>query len=156
MAMLLHATTISLNGHGVVLQGPPGSGKSDLALRLLECASADFLGTPMSAALVADDQTEIENRNGIMWASPPKALAGLWEVRGLGIIRVPHVAKVPLVLVVQLKDQSAIERLPEPETLKTVLAGLTVATCQVDPRLPGATAKVKLALLHALGLAKSL
>ena len=77
----VHGSCVSRDGDGVLLIGPPGSGKSDLALRLL--------GRGFS--LVADDRVDIAD--GI--AAPPAALAGLLEVRGLGIVRLPYAATRP-------------------------------------------------------------
>ena len=79
--------------------GPPGSGKSDLALRLRD----------RGFSLVADDRVDIRN----CLASAPESLAGLLEVRGLGIVRLPFVANVRLALVVQL-GEDMVERLPQP------------------------------------------
>ena len=80
--MQIHASCVAREEAGVLLLGPPGSGKSDLALRLLEHG---FM-------LVADDRVEIEG--GI--ARPPPHLAGLLEVRGLGIVRLAHAAEASL------------------------------------------------------------
>jgi len=93
----IHASCVSREGAGVLLLGPPGSGKSDLALRLL---SRGF-------TLVADDRVVIER--GV--ARPAPSLAGLLEVRGLGIVRVAHAAEARLVLAVELGGAT---RLPEP------------------------------------------
>jgi HPr kinase/phosphorylase len=95
--MQIHASCASRNGAGVLLLGPPGSGKSDLVLRLLD---RGFL-------LVADDRVEIED--GV--ARAPAALAGLLEVRGLGILRLPYVACARVALVVNVQS-IAPERLP--------------------------------------------
>lgn len=92
----LHASCVARDGLGVLLRGPSGCGKSDLALRLLRL---DF-------TLVADDQVTLAG--GI--ASAPPALAGLLEVRGVGIVRLPHVDQTRLVLVVDLGKPC--ERLP--------------------------------------------
>ena len=83
--------------------GPSGSGKSDLALRLIDGG----------ARLVADDYTEIKLRDGRLVASVPAATAGLLEVRGLGIVQVPNVAEAWLRLVVDLVPPDEVERLPE-------------------------------------------
>jgi HPr kinase/phosphorylase len=119
---------------GVVLLGAPGAGKSDLLLRLLN----------MGFALVADDRLEIEH--GI--ARAPQALAGLLEVRGLGILRLPYVSEARLALAVELSaDPSAEDRLPEPR--RHPMLDLPLVT--IDPRAASAAARVGLALDCALG-----
>lgn len=99
----VHATSVELAGTAVLLRGPSGSGKSDLALRLIDGG----------ARLVADDYTEIKLRDGRLVASVPAATAGLLEVRGLGIVQVPNVAEAWLRLVVDLVPPDEVERLPE-------------------------------------------
>ena len=96
--MQIHGSCASKGGFGVLLVGPPGSGKSDLLLRLLD----------RGFSLVADDRVDILAG----FASPPAALAGMLEVRGLGIIRLAHIAQAKLVLVVSLG--APVDRLPEP------------------------------------------
>jgi HPr kinase/phosphorylase len=92
----LHGSCACRNGEAVLMIGPPGSGKSDLLLRLL---SRGF-------DLVADDQVDVTD--GV--ASAPTALAGLLEVRGLGIMRLPYTRQARLVMVLELG--SVVERLP--------------------------------------------
>lgn len=94
----IHASCVARGGAGVVLLGPSGAGKSDLALRLIE----------HGFVLVADDRVEIAG--GI--ARPAPALAGLIEIRGIGIARLPYLPQVPLALAVTLA--TAPERLPAP------------------------------------------
>lgn len=94
----VHGTCVARDGAGVLLLGPPGAGKSDLALRLLA----------RGFQLVADDQVLVEAGS----ASPAPSLAGLLEVRGLGILRLPHLQSVPLALAVELGEEA--ERLPQP------------------------------------------
>ena len=96
--MQIHGSCASRRGAGVLLIGPPGSGKSDLVLRLLA----------RGFELVADDRTEIVE--GV--ARPVPALAGLLEVRGLGIFRLPYLASAQLALVVQLGQVAP--RMPMP------------------------------------------
>jgi len=115
----------------VFLRGPAGSGKSDLLLRLL---SAGF-------TLVADDQVMVED--GMASAVP--ALAGILEVRGLGLFRLPFVAAAPVRLVVRLGI--APVRLPEPELDEAL--GVPVVT--IDPALASAPDRVALALDAARG-----
>ena len=100
----VHGTAIALGEEGVLLRGPSGSGKSDLALRLIEGG----------ARLIADDQTELREIGGGVHLSAPASIAGQMEIRGLGIVRVPQQASAPLRLVVDLVPPEAIERLPEP------------------------------------------
>ena len=102
--MRVHGTTVALDGAGVLIRGPSGSGKSDLALRLIDAG----------ARLVADDQTELWRRGEAVLARSPATIAGQIEVRGIGILSLPHLDEVPLRLVVDLIAPDAVERLPEP------------------------------------------
>ncbi len=130
----LHASCVCRDGAAVLLLGPPGAGKSDLALRLL---ARGFV-------LVADDRVMIEA--GL--ARPPSALAGLLEVRGLGIVRLAHIASVPVALAVELvPPDRPPERMPTPRAA----AGLDVPVVAVDPRAASAPDVVALALACALG-----
>jgi HPr kinase/phosphorylase len=133
--MRLHASCAARSGpagyDAVLLQGPPGAGKSDFLLRLIH---AGFI-------LVADDQVVVEG--GI--ASAPTALAGLLEVRGLGIFRLPHLAAAPLRLIIRLGIQTV--RLPEPQ-IDSVL-NLPIVT--IDPVAPSAPERTALALEAACG-----
>jgi serine kinase of HPr protein (carbohydrate metabolism regulator) len=103
---LHHATCLSLAGRGVLLRGPSGSGKSDLAFRLIR--------GPWAARLVADDQTLVGNLSGDLVATAPDALQGLIELRGLGLVRVPFATHVRLDLVVDLVARDDVPRMPEP------------------------------------------
>ncbi len=98
-----HGTCIAIDGEGVLLRGTPGSGKSDLALRLIDAG----------ARLVADDQTELRRRGEDIIAQAPPAIVDRIEVRGVGILACPSVAAAPLRLVVDLVPAGDVERLPE-------------------------------------------
>jgi serine kinase of HPr protein (carbohydrate metabolism regulator) len=100
----IHGTAVALGDDGVLLRGPSGSGKSDLALRLIDGG----------ARLVADDQTELRDSGEAVRMSAPPSIAGQLEIRGLGIVAVPHCAAAPLRLVVDLVPPERTERLPEP------------------------------------------
>ena len=102
----LHASCVALDGRGVLLVGPSGAGKSDLAAQLV------FHG----AELVADDQVILKRQeDGRLEACAPQALAGLIELRSVGLLRLPYRACAPLALYVELVvDSGGLERLPEP------------------------------------------
>lgn len=133
--MQIHGSCASKGGLGVLLVGPPGSGKSDLVLRL----------RTHGFELVADDRVDIAD--GI--ARPPPALAGLLEVRGLGIFRLPHAAEARLVLVVDLAVlvSPGASRLPVPKRH----AALDLPLVHIDAGTASAPERVALAFEAALG-----
>ena len=114
----IHASAVLVGAHALLIQGPSGAGKSRLALALLAAAQAGQLGF---ARLVADDRVLIEPAHGRLLARPVPALAGLIEVRGLGIRRVAFegVAVVGTVVELAAADGS---RLPEPAARETTIA----------------------------------
>lgn len=131
---LVHGTCVAIQGRGVLLRGPSGGGKSDLALRLIDGG----------ALLVADDQTRLERHGRNLIASPPETIAGMLEVRGLGLVRLPYLERVPLDLVIDLVTPSEVERLPEPNALE--LLGLAIRHLRLAPLEASAAAKVRLAM----------
>ena len=130
----VHGTSIALGGDGILLRGPSGSGKSDLALRLID----------EGAKLVADDQTELHLSGGELRMTAPATIAGQIEVRGLGILRVPTVSEARLRLVIDLMPSACIERLPEPRFC--ALLNQDVPLVMLAPFEASATAKLRLAL----------
>jgi serine kinase of HPr protein (carbohydrate metabolism regulator) len=135
--VLIHATAVALPAEGgwagVLLRGPPGSGKSDLALRLID----------EGARLVADDQTELCTEDGALKVRAPARLGGQLEVRGLGLVTMPMVEQAPLVLVADLVVAADVDRLPTPQGV--TLAGIDVAMVRLAPFEASATAKLRLA-----------
>lgn len=131
---LLHASCVEVAGIGVVLRGPSGCGKSDLALRLIDGG----------ARLVADDRLVVERDGDRLLARAPAAIAGLIEVRGLGIMRVDHCPASALGLMVALGGSGPPQRLPERTTCR--LLGIALPYLELDPRTPSACAKIRLAL----------
>ena len=127
----MHGSCVAKDGDAILLIGPPGSGKSDLALRLL---SRGF-------ELVADDQVDI--MDGI--ASCPSELAGLLEARGLGIVRQPYRPQARLALIVELDGR--IDRLPLPARHPE----LRLPVVHIDATAASAPEKIALALDCALG-----
>ncbi len=130
--LLQHATAVAIDGEVVLLRGPSGSGKSDLALRLIDSG----------AQLVADDQTLLRREGDRVLASAPPAIAGLIEIRGVGLVRVPAAVVAPLVLIADLMASSDIERMPEWRS-ETVL-GVAVPLVAVAPFEASAPAKLRL------------
>jgi len=116
-----------------LLCGGSGSGKSDLALRLIAAG----------ARLVADDRVDLAGTGTVVWAKAPAALAGLLEVRGIGIVRTPAVKRARLGLVVEFAPAAAIERLPHAQT-RAVL-GVELPLLTIDPFAASAVAKLGLA-----------
>ena len=131
---LIHATCVKVDGVGILLRGPPGSGKTDLALRLMD----------QGADLVADDQVEIRVDEGAVLATAPEALKGFIEVRGLGIITVPCVPSVRVELVVDLEPTADISRLPAPA--KVAIEGVELPVFSVSPFEGSAVIKLRLAV----------
>jgi serine kinase of HPr protein (carbohydrate metabolism regulator) len=143
---LVHGTCVALGTSAALLRGKPGSGKSDLALR--------FIALPAEAALrprlVADDQVLIEpTADGRLRASPPASIAGKIEVRGLGIVPVPHLAEAELALVCDLVAPEEVPRMPPEPPERAVIAGVAVPILRLAPFEASAPLKLKTALFLA-------
>lgn len=131
------------DGAGVLLLGRSGAGKSDLALRLIA----------RGALLVADDRTELCVQGEGLIASAPRLLAGLLEVRGVGILRLEAVSNARILLACELTTE-AIERMPdragfEPPSGLTVAANMRPALIRLNPFEPSAPEKIVAAAAHA-------
>lgn len=130
----INATTVAIEGHGVLLRGPTGAGKSDLALRLLG----------EGGHLVADDYTEVEREGERLIAHAPSTIAGLLEVRGIGILKVTPVSPAVLVACVDLVARGAVERMPEHQTVPIGNTGQRLPLFQLAAFEASAAAKVRL------------
>ena len=135
----LHASTVALDGRAVLISGPSGSGKSDLALRLID----------RGFTLVSDDQTIVHKDGNRLLASAPQTIHGRMEIRGIGIVEMETVGDVPVALLVDLT--SDIQRIPDDGRDRLVL-GLNIPLINVDAMTASAAAKVAVAL-DRLGLA---
>ena len=135
----IHATAVLVGARAVLIQGPPGSGKSGLALALLQAEQGRAL--PF-ACLVGDDRVHVEPVHGRLLVRPAAPLAGQIEVRGVGILTMPHEPVAVVSLLVDLAAADA-ERLPEPNQQQTAIAGVTL------PRLAVAAGTDPLPLLLA-------
>ena len=131
---LIHATCVAVSGRGVLLRGPAGSGKSDLALRLIDGG----------AALVADDQVALTARDGRLFARPPETIAGNIEARGIGVMTLPHDAEAPVALVIDLVAPDQVERMPDPARCRYL--GIELPLVALAPFEASAPAKVRLAV----------
>ncbi len=138
----MHATCVAIGDNGVLLRGPPGSGKSDLALRLITGPPPDGRG---AARLVADDLVTLSKENGRVIARAPERIAGLLEIRGVGIRRVPHSEAAQVVLIVDLVSADAVPRLPPEPFPSETLLGLPIPVAALAPF--EASAPIKLSLL---------
>ncbi|MGJ4890961.1 HPr kinase/phosphorylase [Bradyrhizobium sp. HKCCYLRH3099] len=122
----IHASAVQVGELAVLIRGPSGSGKSRLAFDLILAGRA---GQLPRATLVGDDRVHLATRGRELWVSPAPALAGLIEIRGLGIRGCDHVSEAKLGLVVDLMAGDAA-RLPNAETLRIALNGIEL------PRVP--------------------
>ncbi len=133
----IHATCVAASDRAVLILGPSGSGKSDLALRLID----------RGALLVSDDRVALHVVGDALIASSPGSMFGQIEVRGIGICTVKAQANAQVALIVRLGDET--ERLPEPafETLE----GISLPLAIIDPHRASAPIKVEMALAQGVG-----
>jgi len=139
MSPTIHASAVLTGARAVLIQGPAGSGKSRLALALLQ--EADRGALPF-ARLVGDDRVHVEAAHGRLLVRPAPALAGLIEVRGLGIRRVPYEPLAVVGMLVEL-GRAEMDRLPDPASRQAEIAGIPL------PRLAVAAGRNPLPLLLA-------
>ncbi len=135
--ILVHGTTVALDGRAILLRGPSGSGKSDLALRLIDAGGG----------LVADDQSLVWRDGEALFVRAPATIAGLIEVRGVGLVKVDALPQGRLVLIADLVAPQHVERLPEPRS--ETIFGLAIPLVAVAPFEASAPIKLRLALAHA-------
>lgn len=146
MTALVHqASAVVIDGRALLIEGPPGSGKSTLALVLIE----------QGAGLIGDDAVTLAADGGRLIASPPPNIAGLLEVRGVGLARLPVAAPAPVALILALGGPPS-ERLPQTPLHARVIAGVAVPMLAFEP---GAIAPATRALwalrMHGLVFAAS-
>lgn len=131
---LLHGSCVAIGEQGVLIRGASGSGKSDLALRLIDGGGE----------LVADDYVEIGVEEAGLVARAPDPLAGLLEVRGLGLMRLPYRPCAPVALGVELIEHTQMERMPKPCRME--VAGVAVPSIRLWAFEASAAAKIRLYL----------
>lgn len=135
---LVHATSVAIDGHGMLIMGPSGSGKSDLALRLID----------RGAVLVSDDYTEVVNRNGLLLLRAPENIAGKMEIRHLGLVEMASTNDIPATIVIRLDPNPA--RMPEhfPEIM---ISGRPLPVVSLAGKEPSAPIKAEWALRLVAG-----
>lgn len=129
---LVHASAVAVEGVGVLILGPSGSGKSDLALRLVDGGGS----------LISDDQVELSASDGHLVARAPATIAGLIEARGIGIRRVAATPAARLSFAVELAPSGEIERLPEPARI--LYLGVELPLWRLRAFEASAAAKIRL------------
>ena len=134
----VHASAVLVGARAVLIRGPSGSGKSKLARELIESGRCNGFGR-----LVGDDRVHLEAANGRLLVRPAETLAGLLEVRGVGVLPVAHEPAAVVGLVVDLEAADA-ERLPQPQQQRTAIEGVVL------PRLAVAAGAAALPAVLAL------
>jgi HPr kinase/phosphorylase len=136
----VHASAVKIGDRGVLVRGASGSGKSSLVLQLL---SAD----PVRCTLIADDRVALSaGSQGRAMASAPPLLAGLLEIRGQGILRLPYVSPATIDLVVDIVPPGACPRMPSAEQRQVAVAGTTVPRIFLAAGCGDGSARVRAAL----------
>jgi len=132
-AETIHSSTVASDGRAVLISGPSGSGKSDLALRLLD----------RGFTLVSDDQTIVKRDGDRLLASAPPTIAGKLEIRGIGIVEMERTDNVPVALIVELTGD--LQRFPDDSRERPIL-GVRLPLVTIDAMTASAPSKVALAL----------
>jgi serine kinase of HPr protein (carbohydrate metabolism regulator) len=135
----LHASCVAIGDRAILIEGPSGSGKSDLALRLID----------RGAVLVSDDYTIVRRTGGKLLAGSPPNITGLIEVRGIGLVPMPFESDVRVALMISLAEQ--VERLPSDPSTR-MLAGVAIPVADLTALQASAPIKAEL-LLKQRGIA---
>jgi HPr kinase/phosphorylase len=140
----IHATSISINAHAVLFRGPSGSGKSDLALRMID----------RGAKLVSDDRCNLEVSEDRIMVTAPETISGLMEIRGVGVVNIGTEPFASLALIVDLVSPEEMDRMPEKKVCTEY--GAEIPVIKMTPFEASTPAKVLIALSVALGEMESL
>ncbi len=136
MSETVTASAVVHRGAGILIRGAPGTGKSTLALMLIEDGGL----------LVGDDRVHLSACHGRIIASGHGAVAGQIELRGRGLVERPFEPSAVIRLVVDLAPPDQIERLPEPDTLRATLLGVSLPCQRLATNNPTAPMLVREAL----------
>lgn len=137
-----HCSIVQIEGIGILIKGHSGSGKTSLALGLMEHASREN----MTFALVSDDQAILERRDNCLFASAPKSIKGKVEIRGYGIVEKPVLERTTIGLIVELTPDENIQRMPERET--ATILNVSLPFIKVPQRHEAAAMRIVFAFLE--------
>jgi HPr kinase/phosphorylase len=141
----IHGTAVALGPVAALIQGPSGSGKSDLALRCLAVPAGGLIRE--KAQLVADDQVVVTQDVHGLLVSAPASILGKFEVRGVGIVELPTIATARLAVIVELVTPGQVERMPDEHYL--FIEGVRVPCLRLAPFEASAPLKLLLCLQGA-------
>lgn len=133
----LHATAVEVSGSAILIRGTSGSGKSDLALRLID----------RGATLISDDIVIVTRQGESLLLNSPTKLAGKLEVRSLGILEYDHISGIALKLIIDLTEYP--DRFPLDQQIGNLL-GIAVPSCTLNAKEASAAIKVELALRQTM------
>lgn len=140
--VVLQASAVAIAGRALLIEGPPGTGKSSLALSLID----------RGAELIGDDGVTLTRDGAVLVASPPPNIAGLVELRGIGLARLPLAQPAPVALILTLGGPPAA-RLPDAPLPTRSLGGVAVPVLAFDPGALAPALRAEWALrLHGLGV----
>jgi len=143
--MVHRAGAVAIGGRALLIEGPPGSGKSSLALALID----------RGAGLIGDDAVTLTRAGDMLIASPPPHIAGLIELRGIGIVRMPIARPAPVALVLEMggtPDMPMLDRLPEPPLPRRAIGGVAIPVLRFEPGTIAPAQRAEWALaLHGIG-----
>lgn len=134
----VHASAVWLGSAGILIRGPSGSGKSSLALTLIDGG----------AELIGDDRIVIQAVDSQLRATAVSTIAGLIEVRGQGIFKIPYRSPAPIHLVVDLSPTEACLRLPTPDEARTAVEGIVLPRLRLPIGIGDGAVRVRWAIAH--------
>ena len=139
MSETIHATAVLAGADGVLIRGPSGSGKSMLAFALVQ----------RGARLISDDRVHLSACHGRLIATAPGLISGKLELRGRGLVEVPHDRSAVIRLLVEMEEEAALERMPADDQLTEDILGVMLPR-QPVPAASGHAMLLVAAALHSL------